>query len=592
MIAALFSAVVAKADFNQTWTSEPTPWSSEVATDVPQGITNVFNSTVADPQHTGGEGHTIHMATINAISEGGDATISFTYTSGAHQLIVLGVDLVDSDGQVVKYHYELKGAGGDRKAEVYTLSDVPAGEYVMRYFVCDKEEDHEIDRTNGNITVTGLLKGFTEEDMKELLVEAKQANLIPTSGCPLGYPVEDAETRTTLATCIANAENDMTSKEACAALETALAAFYAETDVVLPEEGKAYKITAWWKNKQWPMTWSAADEFYKPIADAEEAVFVCKVVDDKYVFVSDNGYYLGWEADSKTGTTSNTYAENQQWTISKADLVPASGSITGLSIKDLLGKFCLSANGLVMDVNGETGNHNLMYNGEKYVNGQPGSKYYAETSWTTYFTLAEVSDYTTNTFSVKATSTVGETCAATFFAPYATALPEGYTAYTANNIEGETVKLVQLPGDIPANTAVVVTGPAAETVKVSLSTTNPEAVEDNKLFGFATSTAVAGSSYTATGADGSVYVLANGDDGVAFYHYTGENYVGGKAYLNAGVAAGARSLIFNFGGDTETAIESIQSAEGAKAVVYDLAGRRVQGAQKGLYIVNGKVVIK
>ena len=62
-----------------------------------------------------------------------------------------------------------------------------------------------------------------------------------------------------------------------------------------------------------------------------------------------------------------------------------------------------------------------------------------------------------------------------------------------------------------------------------------------------------------------------------------------KAYLPA-PAASARFLSFDFG--TETAIENIEGAEVESAVVYDLSGRRVQKAQKGLYIVNGKKVVK
>ena len=64
-----------------------------------------------------------------------------------------------------------------------------------------------------------------------------------------------------------------------------------------------------------------------------------------------------------------------------------------------------------------------------------------------------------------------------------------------------------------------------------------------------------------------------------------------KAYLPASaVASGARFISFDFG--TETAIENIEGAEAENAVVYDLSGRRVQKAQKGVFIVNGKVVIK
>jgi hypothetical protein len=65
-----------------------------------------------------------------------------------------------------------------------------------------------------------------------------------------------------------------------------------------------------------------------------------------------------------------------------------------------------------------------------------------------------------------------------------------------------------------------------------------------------------------------------------------------KAYLNIPTSS-ARFLVFNFDEDNETAIESIGSEDGnMKEEIYDLVGRRVQNAQKGLYIVNGKKVIK
>lgn len=70
---------------------------------------------------------------------------------------------------------------------------------------------------------------------------------------------------------------------------------------------------------------------------------------------------------------------------------------------------------------------------------------------------------------------------------------------------------------------------------------------------------------------------------------------GFRAYLPASALPGtgaARMLTFDFG--TETAIEGVEAAEAipAGAAIYDLSGRRVQKTQKGLYIVNGKVVIK
>ena len=101
--------------------------------------------------------------------------------------------------------------------------------------------------------------------------------------------------------------------------------------------------------------------------------------------------------------------------------------------------------------------------------------------------------------------------------------------------------------------------------------------------------------------EGDAYVLSN-KNGIGLYKAdlnknaageTGTTHFlnnAGKAYLPASAVTGnARFLSLDFG--TETAIESVESVEN-NAAVYDLSGRRVQKAQKGLYIVNGKKVVK
>ena len=52
--------------------------------------------------------------------------------------------------------------------------------------------------------------------------------------------------------------------------------------------------------------------------------------------------------------------------------------------------------------------------------------------------------------------------------------------------------------------------------------------------------------------------------------------------------SGVKSLNFDFGG---TAIKSI-ATETTESAVYDLTGRRVEKATKGIYIINGKKVLK
>jgi hypothetical protein len=61
-----------------------------------------------------------------------------------------------------------------------------------------------------------------------------------------------------------------------------------------------------------------------------------------------------------------------------------------------------------------------------------------------------------------------------------------------------------------------------------------------------------------------------------------------KAYLPV-VGSSAARINFDFG--TETGIAETESGN-LKTEMYDLSGRRVQSAQKGIFIVNGKKVIK
>lgn len=60
----------------------------------------------------------------------------------------------------------------------------------------------------------------------------------------------------------------------------------------------------------------------------------------------------------------------------------------------------------------------------------------------------------------------------------------------------------------------------------------------------------------------------------------------------AEMPASAAALIISFNDNTTDAIESIEANADSRNAIYDLSGRRVKTAQKGLYIVNGKKIIK
>ena len=181
---------------------------------------------------------------------------------------------------------------------------------------------------------------------------------------------------------------------------------------------------------------------------------------------------------------------------------------------------------------------------------------------------------------------IGATGYATFYSPVAVTLPEGLEAYYVSAKTPTSAILTQIENVIPAETAVILKGTAEQTYNLTIGGT-ANGVE-NLLSGTIADT------YKTEDA----YVLsAQGEPAVVGFYKATKNQSNNTAFLNHGFkaylpveSATARFLSFDFGGN-ETAIESVESVEN-NAVVYDLAGRRVQGAQKGIYVVNGKVVIK
>jgi hypothetical protein len=89
-------------------------------------------------------------------------------------------------------------------------------------------------------------------------------------------------------------------------------------------------------------------------------------------------------------------------------------------------------------------------------------------------------------------------------------------------------------------------------------------------------------------ADGSQFVLSAKSNTIDFLQAEGV-ITPGKAYLEV-IDANVKSFALSF--DGETGIDAIEDAEPAvSSDIYDLSGRRVEKATKGLYIINGKKVL-
>ena len=92
------------------------------------------------------------------VATAGDVTVNFKYTGGSHGLVILGVDLLNANGEAVYYEY----ANGrtpvkNNSKETYTLSGVAAGDYVLRYIFCHRQSDHEVGNQQADITVTNAV---------------------------------------------------------------------------------------------------------------------------------------------------------------------------------------------------------------------------------------------------------------------------------------------------------------------------------------------------------------------------------------------------------------------------------------------------
>ena len=78
---------------------------------------------------------------------------------------------------------------------------------------------------------------------------------------------------------------------------------------------------------------------------------------------------------------------------------------------------------------------------------------------------------------------------------------------------------------------------------------------------------------------------------VAFYRVTSGTIKKGGVYIEASVAAARLNIVFEGEGDA-TAIEAIANEAENTGAIYNLNGVRVNKAQKGIYIQNGKKFVK
>lgn len=397
--------------------------------------------------------------------------------------------------------------------------------------------------------------------LNEALATAKEYQVALTENWQNAVGYVTADFKNNLSTAIATAETAIDNATGCYEALSGLQTLLANVEIIQPEEGKFYNIVSSCTkdhraNQQVYVDNSGVMHFARPVdALASSMGHVFQFVpgaDGKFkIYNVERGVYM-----QSVGTATETDVNN-------AKLV----TITNMG-KDN-----------IVSIKPDGQNQMHAQDSQSKIVGWNNNAYDDGSAWK----IVEVADI--NAVSHPVTITDAEW--ATLVLGCDATIPAGVTAYVVSAVGDGYANLTQVTGTIPANEAVLLNAVAGTyEFKYAAGSTPVE----NELVGTVFDTNVAADAYV---------LSKQGDPAVVGFYKAQLNLEENtkfknnafKAYLPATAGGEARFLVFNFGG--ETAIENIQGAENAAdAVVYDLAGRRVQKVQKGLYIVNGVKVIK
>ena len=196
--------------------------------------------------------------------------------------------------------------------------------------------------------------------------------------------------------------------------------------------------------------------------------------------------------------------------------------------------------------------------------------------WEATYTL-EVKQKTSDSYQFAEGAVYG-----TYVAPFnISKLHSKVQAFAVKVVDGGFAELIEVKA-IPAGEAVVLKdNGTGHKYTLNMAEGAVEAIPDNDL-------KPANEEVTA---DGSQFILAKIGDKIGFAKATpGSTIAAGKGYL---LISASVKAFYPFEEDAETAIEGLTPAlsEGEGAI-YNLAGQRVGKAQNGIYIIDGKKIVK
>lgn len=381
----------------------------------------------------------------------------------------------------------------------------------------------------------------------------------------VGYPTTDAATRIALENAVAGTD--------AAAIATALDAYKNDkTSIQMPEDGKAYVITnihktggkRYMKYQEDGTSMIVRGEGELPI----EATYICHKVDGKYVFANNSGTYLTWRGKETTDCTNNNLGYTTSYNAEY-------NTFTVAANPDVFG--CLSFGAKRNDTNIPQSYYIITKTG---AFERAGFNNFYTDDYSSAFTFEEVAYPNTIKFN-DAHNINGVSHIATFSAPFATIIPAGVKAYYVSAKGTEATMTAIDAQAIPANQGVILTSETGDAATMVPAAGETAATITGNQLGHS-----AGADKALTAGVG--YILGNGTEGTAFYPCKAGSLPINKAYLLGN--GGESAIAMNFG-NAVTGINTIAAPASAKVPIFDLSGRRVVKATKGLYIQNGKKVI-
>ena len=188
---------------------------------------------------------------------------------------------------------------------------------------------------------------------------------------------------------------------------------------------------------------------------------------------------------------------------------------------------------------------------------------------------------------------------ATMYIGFDTQLPEGLTAYYVDKEETQwdspTLVLRKLGRKVPMMTPVVIMAEAPDTYRLF-----PSKEAKYEVLGMSVNlldgvTRDGFNAYQSDSNDGSCLTLGRNKSGVVgFYIYKGKTKIPAfRAYISVNKVDGARAMELTFSDDQSTAIKTVDSSDRDDTTpTYNLKGQRVEQPRKGVYINNGRLIIK